>query len=132
MAPGRGWQQQESRVDKILIIMTSGPETPRRCATPFFFATLAAAMDLEARVFCTIDGTLLLKKGVAEQVFPKKDGQPASYFIKQAMDAGVTFAACTASMALHDLKSQDLIDGVALVGGATMWQMAQEGKTLVF
>ena len=26
-------------MDKILIIMTSGPDTPRRCATPFFFAT---------------------------------------------------------------------------------------------
>ena len=25
--------------DKVLIIMTSGPDTPRRCATPFFFAS---------------------------------------------------------------------------------------------
>ncbi len=25
--------------DKVLIVMTSGPDTPRRCATPFFMAT---------------------------------------------------------------------------------------------
>ena len=58
--------------DKILIIMTSGPDTPRRCATPFFFATLAAVMDYEVTMFFTIDGTLLLKKGLAENSFPKR------------------------------------------------------------
>jgi len=57
--------------DKILIIMTSGPDTPRRCATPFFFASLGAAMDYEVSMFFTIDGTLLLKKGVAENVYAK-------------------------------------------------------------
>ncbi len=31
--------------DKVLIVMTSGPDTPRRCATPFFFAHLAAVME---------------------------------------------------------------------------------------
>ena len=39
--------------DKILIIMTSGPDTPHRCATPFFFATLAMAMDYDVTMFFT-------------------------------------------------------------------------------
>ncbi len=48
--------------DKVLIVMTSGPETPRRCATPFFFASLAAAISAsgadiaDARVHTTKDG----------------------------------------------------------------------------
>ena len=57
--------------DSVLIIMTSGPDTPRRCATPFFFASLAAAMEYEVNMFFTIDGTLLLKKGLAETVLPE-------------------------------------------------------------
>ena len=118
--------------DKILIIMTSGPDTPRRCATPLFFATLAAAMDYEVSMFFTIDGTLLLKKGMAETVYPKEGGKPVSDFLKDALDAGVTITACTASMELHDLKAEDLIDDIKLVGGASMWQMSEDSKTLTF
>ena len=117
--------------DKVMIIMTSGPDTPHRCATPFFFASLAIAMENEVTMFFTIDGTLLLKKGMAETVFPKEGGKPVSGFLKDAMDAGVEFLACTASMELHDLKAEDLIDGVKLVGGATMWQVAEECKTVL-
>jgi len=117
--------------DKVLIIMTSGPDTPRRCATPFFFASLAAAMEYEANMFFTIDGTLLLKKGVAETVYPKEGGKPVSDFIADAQDAGVNFLACTASTELHDISPDDLIDGVKMVGGATMWQLAEDSQTVL-
>jgi predicted peroxiredoxin len=118
--------------DKVLIIMTSGPDTPRRCATPFFFATLAAAMDYEVTMFFTIDGTLLLKKGMAETIYPKAGGKPVGDFLNDAMEAGVKFTACTASMELHDLTAEDLIDDVKMVGGAAMWQMSEDAKTLTF
>ena len=117
--------------DKVMIIMTSGPDTPRRCATPFFFASLAAAMEYEVTMFFTIDGTLLLKKGMAETVYPKAGGKPVSDFIQDALDAGVTFLACTASTELHDLQPSDLIDGVKMVGGASMWQIAEDCKTVL-
>ena len=117
--------------DKVLIIMTSGPDTPRRCATPFFFASLAAAMDYEATMFFTIDGTLLLKKGMAETIYPKQGGKPVSGFIQDALAAGVVFLACTASAELHDLQPTDLIEGVKMVGGASMWQLAEDCKTVL-
>jgi predicted peroxiredoxin len=117
--------------DHVLIIMTSGPDTPRRCATPFFFASLAVAMDYEVTMFFTIDGTLLLKKGLAETVFPKAGGKPVSDFMQDALDADVQFLACTASTELHDLTPEDLIDGVKMVGGATMWQLAEDAKTVL-
>jgi predicted peroxiredoxin len=117
--------------DKVMIIMTSGPDTPRRCATPFFFASLAVAMDYEATMFFTIDGTLLLKKGMAETIIPKEGGKPVSDFIRDALDAGVNFQACTASMELHNLTTDDLIEGVKMVGGASMWQEAEECKTVL-
>jgi predicted peroxiredoxin len=119
-------------MDKVLIVMTSGPDTPRRCATPFFFATLAAAMDYEVTMFFTIDGTLLLKKGMAETIYPKAGGKPVSDFLQDALDADVKFLACTASTELHDLTPEDLIDGVKMVGGAYMWQEAEDSKVLTF
>jgi predicted peroxiredoxin len=117
--------------EKVLIIMTSGPETPRRCATPFFFASLAVAMEYEATMFFTIDGTLLLKKGMAETIYPKAGGKPVSEFMQDALAAGVVFLACTASAELHDLQPADLIDGVKMVGGASMWQLADDCKTVL-
>jgi uncharacterized protein len=117
--------------DQVMIIMTSGPDTPRRCATPFFFASLAAAMDYDVTMFFTIDGTLLLKKGMAETVFPKAGGKPVSAFLNEALEGGVKFLACTASTELHDLQPSDLIDGVKMVGGATMWQLAEDCKTVL-
>ena len=117
--------------DKVLIIMTSGPDTPRRCATPFFFASLAVAMDYDVTMFFTIDGPLLLKKGLAETIFPKAGGKPVSSFMQEALDAGVKFTACTASTELHDLQPSDLIDGVKMVGGAFMWQLAEDCKTVL-
>ena len=115
--------------DNVLIIMTSGPDTPRRCATPFFFATLAAAMDYDVTMFFTIDGTLLLKKGMAETIYPKEGGKPVGDFLKDAMEAGVKFTACTASMELHGLQASDLIEDVKMVGGAYMWQLTDDAKT---
>ena len=117
--------------DKVMIIMTSGPDTPRRCATPFFFASLAAAMEYEVTMFFTIDGTLLLKKGMAETIFPKEGGKPVSAFIQDALDAGVEFLACTASTELHDMQPSDLLEGVQMVGGASMWQIAEDCKTVL-
>ncbi len=117
--------------DKILIVMTSGPDTPRRCATPFFMATLAAAMEYAVTMFFTIDGALLLKKGLADTVFPKAGGKSVGEFLRDAVEAGVWLTACSASMELHDLKPEDLIENVQLVGGASMWQMAEEAKTVI-
>lgn len=115
----------------VLIVMTSGPETPRRCATPFFFASLAAAMESEATMFFTIDGTLLLKKGAAEAIYPKAGGEPVSYFLHEALEAGVKMLACSASMDLHGLHPSDLIAEAQIVGGARMLQLAEEATTVL-
>jgi predicted peroxiredoxin len=117
--------------EKILIVMTSGPETPRRCATPFFMASLAAAMEYEVTMFFTIDGILLLKEGVAEGIVPKEGGRAVAGFLEDARDAGVELLACTAATELHDIDESELIDGVRMVGGATMWQVAEEASTVL-
>ncbi len=117
--------------DRILIVMTSGPETPRRCATPFFMAALAAAMEYAVTMFFTIDGALLLKKGTAETVFPKAGGKPVADYLRDAREAGVRMVVCSASLELHDLKAGDLLDGVEMAGGASMWQMAEDSKIVL-
>jgi hypothetical protein len=117
--------------DQVLIVMTSGPDTPHRCATPFFLATLAAVMEQEVRMIFTIDGIMLLKKGVAEKTFAREGGKFVSEFLKDAVDAGVKLYGCTPALELHDLTTDDLIDGIEMAGGAALLQWASESTTVL-
>jgi len=117
--------------EQVLIIMTSGPDSPHRCATPFFLATLAAVMEQEVRMIFNIDGILLLKKGVAEKTFAREGGKFVSEFLNDAREAGVTMYACTPALELHDLTPDDLIDGAEMAGGAALLQWAAESKVVL-
>ena len=95
---------------KVTIFVTSGPETPQRCATPFYMANIAAAMDNEAEMIFQIDGVLLMKKGVAENLFAKEGGKSIMDFIRDANEADVEMKVCSAALQLHDMTEDDLIE----------------------
>ena len=118
--------------ERVLYVMTHGTESPERCATPFFLAASAAAMDVETGIYFTMNGPQLLKKGVAEQIGPKGEkGQKLAFFIDQALDCGVDLYVCQPSLDLNDLEAGDLIDGVKMIGGAAFNDMAMEASAVV-
>ena len=100
------------------IIMTSGSDTPKHCAAPFFFAATAAAMDMNVVVFFTAQGTLLLRKGEAETVFPKEGGDSLKHFMDQALRNGVKFVGCKASLDLNGISEDELGYDVPLLSVA--------------
>ncbi len=105
----------------VLVFVTSGPETPQRCATPFYMANIAAVMDNEAQIIFQIDGVLLMKKGVAEGIVAKEGGKSIIEFIREAKEAGVEMKVCSAALQLHDMTEDDLIDECdGVVGAAYM------------
>jgi len=97
---------------KILMMLTSGPGTPERCVAPFYFAIGAAKMGHDVSLFFTMQGTQLLKRGVAEKICVKEGGHPASQFIQNALGAGVKFFICSASLELNNMSQEDLIEDV--------------------
>jgi uncharacterized protein len=117
--------------EKVLIVMTSGPDRPQRCATPFFLAQLAAVMEQQVRMIFTIDGILLLKKGVAEKTFAREGGKFISEYLQEALDAGVEMYGCTPALELHDLTTDDLIDGTQMAGGAALMEWAGESQIVL-
>jgi len=109
---------------KVVILMTSGPRTPWRCASPFYIAALMSANEAEVEIFFNMDGTRLLKKGVAEKLIP---GEPNCLspnckklktvyeFMKDAKQAGVKFYSCKQAIDSMGYKPEDLIpelDGI--------------------
>ncbi|HZE06586.1 MAG TPA: DsrE/DsrF/DrsH-like family protein [Solirubrobacteraceae bacterium] len=116
----------------VLYVMTHGLEAPERCATPFFLAASAAAMDADVSIYFTMNGPQLLKRGVADEIGPKGErGERLSFFIDQALDCGVHLLVCQPSLDLNDLAYEDLIDGVRMIGGAAFNDMAIDADAVI-
>ncbi|MBI2157514.1 MAG: DsrE/DsrF/DrsH-like family protein [Candidatus Rokubacteria bacterium] len=121
----------DDEVKRILYVQTTGVEQPERSATVFFLAASGAAMDIEVGIFFTQLGPSLLQRGVPETLRVRKGGVTLSHFMEQARDIGVKFYVCQPSLELTDLKMQDLIDGVEMIGGAAFNSMALDADRVV-
>ena len=116
----------------LLIFVTHGPETPQRCATPFYMASVSLAMDGTAKLVFQIDGVLLMKKGVADALVAKEGGKLIIDFIREAKEAGVEFWVCSAALQLHAMTEKDLIaECNGVVGAAWMLDEAVEADTVL-
>ena len=84
----------EAAVQRVLILVSSGPSTPARCAAPFHIATLLACMDAEVVLYLTGEGTQLARRAVAETLRAVEGGEPLLHFIGQAKLAGARLLMC--------------------------------------
>ncbi len=110
---------------KILVIQTHGVETPTRTYSPLFYAMAAAAMEIEVMVWFTMNGTNQLKKGEAEKVQLVKDSNVnLKTMLEMALDSDVELRVCQQSLELWDMKVEDLIDGVEIMGATSIIELA--------
>ena len=115
--------------DKLVVVMANtDPRNGEELGAPILQASVAAAMDYKVEVICTATSGKLMKKGVAETLFVKKDSPKSVYeFIKDAHEAGVKFYCCSPNLDLFDMTEADLIpecDGI--VGGAHLIEAVME------
>ena len=103
---------------KVIILMTSGPKTPWRCASPFYIAALLASNEAYVEMFFNMDGTNLIKKGVAQRIIPGdpnclspngKKLKTVYDFMKDAKSAGVKFVSCKQAIDSLGLTPEDII-----------------------
>jgi predicted peroxiredoxin len=102
---------------RILIVATIGTEIPKQCTAPFLFAQEAAGMGADVSICFVAQGPVLLKQGMAENVYPKEGDRPLSDLIEETLKAGVKFQVCGAALDLNGMTPDDLIEDVEdLVG----------------
>jgi predicted peroxiredoxin len=117
---------------KVLYVQTHGADDPGRCATPFFLAASAAAMECEVMIYFTMYGPTLLRRDIIDKIGPKGErGQPLRYFVEQATGLGVRLLVCQPSLDLNDLSLDDLIDGVEMIGGAAFNDLAISADAVI-
>ncbi len=115
---------------RILYVQTSGVDTPERLYSPFVLATVAASMNLDATVYFLGKGVTVIKKGEAQRI--QMGSFPAlSEVMQRAADAGVKFLACDQSSRLMNLDRGDYIDGVEIVGAATLNDLSLDADSVL-
>lgn len=102
----------------IVIVMTSGPQAPHRCATPFYLGALLASMDAEVHIFFTMEGVNLMRKGVPEELCAVEGGKRIIDFARDAKRAGVILHVCRPALPGYEMDESELIDEVDHVSSA--------------
>ena len=116
---------------KILIVVTSSPQTPERCVGPFFFANSAAPTKPRSACYCN-ERLDLAQQGVAETICAKEGGRPVRGFLDDCLKAGVKLYVCAASLKLNDMVADDLIDDVEnLVGSSFIFSKGLESDMVL-
>lgn len=114
----------------ILYVQTSN--APERQYSPLVLAQSAKAMGLEAAVYYLGMGLTVLRPGEAEKMqlgaFPS-----IAEMLRKTMGMGITVYVCEASKQLLGWQSVELIEGVKIVGAATLNDLALDaGATMWF
>ena len=103
----------------VVIVMTSGPSTPHRCATPFYISAVLASMDTDVSIFLTMEGVKLAQTGVAEGLTAMQGGKTIIEFIRDAKQAGAKLYLCKPAMPGYDLDESNVIDEVDEIANAS-------------
>ncbi|MBU2768785.1 sulfur reduction protein DsrE [Acidithiobacillus ferrivorans] len=110
---------EDAEGKNILIIATSGPSTPHRCATPFYLASVLTSMEHAVNMFFTMEGVKLMERGIPEHFSAMPGGQNIMGFIRAAKMAGVNMYVCKAALPGYGVSEDRLlpeINGIASAG----------------
>ena len=125
----------DNEAKTVIIVMTSGPSTPQRCATPFYLGALLASMDADVSIFFTMEGVNLVKRGVPEHLAAMAGGKKIIEFIRDAKAAGVKLHVCVPALPGYQIDANaDLIPEVdeRSSGGALADLILSTDKVLFF
>ena len=114
----------------ILYVQTSN--APERQYSPLVLAQSAKAMGLEPAVYYLGMGLTVLKPGEAEKMqlgtFPS-----VADMLQKTLAMGITIYVCEASKQMLGWEKVELVDGVKIVGAATLNDLALDaGATMWF
>ncbi len=114
----------------ILYVQTS--DQPERQYSPLVLAQSAKAMDLEPAVYYLGMGLTVLKPGAADAM--QLGGFPSvGEMLRKTIEMGIPVYVCEASKQMLGWESVELVDGVKIVGAATLNDLALDaGATMWF
>jgi len=123
----------DDKNNKLIIMVTHGPEDPERATIPFVMGVAALASEIDVTLGFQASGVLLVRKGCAEHVFAA--GFPP---LKELMDAyieeGGRMFVCGPCVQSRQIDpEQEFIEGPIVVNAATFVAECTEAtNTLIY
>jgi predicted peroxiredoxin len=116
--------------NSILYVQTTN--APEKQYSPLVLAQSAKAMGVDAAVYYLGMGLTILQPGAAEKIqmgsFPS-----VAEMLQKTIAMGITVYVCEASKQMLGWETVELIDGVKIVGAATLNDLALDaGATMWF
>lgn len=124
----------EQQAPDLVVILITGPENPKRLPSAFFLTAAAAAAEQRVILYFTGPATELLKKGVAETIYPLEGGKSVAEFMELATGNDVQFIGCRQSLELNGMTEADLTDTdmPLLTPSQALPSLAAAGKVLTW
>ena len=104
--------------EKLVIMVTHGPEDPERATIPFVMGAAALASDVEVLIGFQGAGVMLVRKGCAEHVFAS-GFPPLSDMIDAYMEEGGRMYVCGPCVQSRQIDPKDFLEGATVVNAAT-------------
>jgi predicted peroxiredoxin len=112
-------QWPDARRRLAILLWAANPSAPAACATPFFHAVTAAAMEIEVEMYFTSGAVRLLVPGVAKALVTDSAGTETVYgFMQRAAELGVKFYACPQAMKAHGIDPGGTVPECSGAAGA--------------
>jgi predicted peroxiredoxin len=117
--------------EKLLFMVTHGPEAPERATIPFVMATTAQASDVEVVMGFQDEGVILAKKGVVEGIeapgFP-----PLKTLFDAYIEAGGKLLVCGPCVKSRGINPEtEFVEGAKVVNAATFIKECTEATNVL-
>jgi predicted peroxiredoxin len=103
--------------EKLVIMVTHGPDDPELATIPFAMAGAAVASDVDVVMGFQGEGCLLVKKGVAETV-TAPEFAPLGQLLDAVREFGGQLLVCSPCVKSRGLAQDDLVAGAEVVAAA--------------
>ena len=121
----------EEKPKKLLILLTTGPDTPIQIRSALMFASIGAAMGCDTTLYCAANGAdAMLKTTVEKDKAPT--GRPTiKTRLEEATKAGVKVQVCEAAVVAKGIKQEDLVDQAEIAGAAVLIDLALDSDAVL-
>lgn len=118
--------------EKLVVMVTHGPDDPEIATIPFAMAGAAVASDVDVVMGFQGDGCELVKKGVAEQI-QADEFAPLGELLETIREMGGQFLVCSPCVKKRHLSEDDLVEGAEIVAaGRFVAEVTSATTSLVY
>jgi len=117
--------------EKIVIIVTAGPENQEKVTLPFVMATAAQSMDVDVTVILQAAAVLLAKKGGCGENVHAPGLMPLKKLMETFMELGGKLLLCTPCIKEREIKQEELIEGSQLIAAGSVISEVLEAKSVL-